>query len=499
MRKINALDRYHTRMHAQLFSKRVIALGLAAALALQPVLAQLPDLGDPAQAGLSAAKEKRIGELTMRDIRLNETSYIDDPEVEYYLNGLGRRLAAAGGSNPEDFSFFALRDSTVNAFAMPGGYIGVHSGLVLLAQNESELAGVIGHEIGHVQQHHIARMLDQSGTATATVVASLLLAILAGSRGGASGGAVAEAALAGGQAAAMQRQLTFSQNFEREADRAGLQTMQASGFDPQGMVSFFSKLGKISGSERADTAFLRTHPLSRERMADMQGRVKAGPPRIVADSNDFVLLRAKFSAENGLPRDALAREQSKIAARRQDQAARWYAISRAALRDHNIPEASRALGQLRDMHFESPFVEMLAADLASAQGKHAEAARLCHEAFVRFPAAQYLMLAEAEALLKDGKPEQVTSITRDALVDAPKDERLYLLQAKAYAALGNTAEQQRAQAEIFALQDNLIAAVEQLQLAQRGGGGDHITQSAIDARLRELRARVKEQKSNKLE
>jgi predicted Zn-dependent protease len=486
-------------MNAQLFSRRVLVAALAGCLVLQPVVAQLPDLGDPAQAGLSAAKEKRIGELTMRDIRLNEPSYIDDPEVEYYLDSLGRRLAAAGGSVPEDFNFFALRDPTVNAFAMPGGYIGVHSGLILLAQNESELAGVIGHEIGHVQQHHIARMLDQSGTATATVLASLLLAILAGSRGGASGGAVAEAALASGQAAAIQRQLTFSQSFEREADRAGLQTMQASGFDPQGMVSFFERLGKISGSERADTAFLRTHPLSRERMADMQGRVKAGPPRIVADSNDFVLLRAKLDAESGLPRDALVRMQSRTAARRQDQAARWYAISRAALRDRNVSEAGKALNQLRDMRFESPFVEMLAADLAGAQGKHAEAARICHDGLLRYPAARYLMLAEADELLEDGKPEQVAVMSRDALVDDPKNERLYLLQAKAYAQQGKTADQQRAQAEIFVLQGNLIAAVEQLQLAQRGGGGDHITQAAIDARLRELRVLQKEQKLNKLE
>jgi len=464
---------------------------------LQMASGQLPDLGDPARAGLSVAKEKKIGETAMRDIRLNETSYIDDPEIEYYFNSLGRRLAAAGGSRPEDFSFFVLRDSTVNAFAMPGGYIGVHSGLVLLAQNESELAGVLGHEIGHVQQHHIARMLDQRANATVAVLASLLVAILAGR--GSNSGAVSEAALATGQAVAIQNQLTFSQSFEREADRAGLQTMQATGFDPQGMVSFFERLGKISGNESADTAFLRTHPLSRERMADMQGRIKEAPPRTVADSNDFVLVRAKLDSENGSPRDALNRLQRHTAMRREDQAARWYAISRAALRDRNLPEATRAFAQLRDMHFESPFVDMLAADIATAQGKHAEAVRLAQEGLQRFPAARYLLLEEADALLNDGKPEQAASLMRDELVDSPKDERLYLVLSRAYAAQGKPADQQRAQAEIFVLQDNLPAAVEQLRLAQRSGEGDHITQEAIDSRLRELRARVKEDKANKLE
>ncbi|MDB5800939.1 MAG: Zn-dependent protease [Rhodocyclales bacterium] len=486
-------------MNAQRFSSRALLLALIASLVLQPLqlaTAQLPDLGDPARAGLSAAKEKRVGEMAMHDIRLNETTYIDDPEIEYYLNSLGRRLAAAGGSLPEDFSFFALRNNTVNAFAMPGGYIGVHSGLVLLAQNESELAGVMGHEIGHVQQHHIARMLDQRGNTTVAVLASLLVAILAGGHGG---GAMAEAALATGQAVAIQNQLTFSQNFEREADRAGLQTMQASGFDPQGMISFFEKLGKSSGNESADTAFLRTHPLSRERMADMQGRVKDGPPRIVVDSNDFVLARAKLDAENGSPRDVLARLERQTASRRQDQVARWYAISRAALRDHNPTEATRAFTQLRDMHFESPFVDMLAADLASAQGKHAEAARLCREGLQRYPAARYLLLGEADAQMEDRKPELAASLMRDALVDSPRDERLYLILAKAYALQGKTADQQRVQAEIFVLQDNLLAAVEQLRLAQRSGEGDHITQAAIDSRLRELRARVKEEKLIKLE
>jgi predicted Zn-dependent protease len=189
--------------------------------------------------------------------------------------------------------------------------------------------------------------------------------------------------------------------------------------------------------------------------------------------------------------------QNRTAPRRQDQAARWYGIAHAALRANNPAEASKALTQLHDMHFESPFVEKLAADLATAQGKPMDAANICREGLLHYPAAHYLLLCQSEALLAAGKPEQVASMTRDALVDDPKNERLYLLQAKAYAAQGKTADQQRAQAEIFVLQGNLPAAVEQLRLAQRGGEGDHITQASIDARLRELRERLKDEKSNK--
>lgn len=483
---------------------RLLAVLLCICLAIEPVAAQapasppaaLPDFGDPSQAGFSPARERRIGEEAMRDIRQNEPAYIDDPELEGYLDSVGRGLAAASGADPLSFQFFALKEDTINAFAMPGGFIGVHSALILLTQNESELAGVLAHEIGHVRQHHIARMLDKQSNVTATVLASFLLAVLAGGRKG--GGAMTEAALASGQAAAIQSQLSYSQGFEREADRVGFQTLQASSFDPRGMENFFLRMGRLS-RENSDYAYLRTHPLSSERMGDMQGRSRLLPPRIVADSNDYVLLRAKLDAEKGSAREALARVQNYSAARRQDQAARWYSLSRIWLRERNYAEATKALAQLRNMRFESSVVEQLAAELEAAQGRQAEAARIARDALQRFPSAHYLLLTQANALLESGEADKVPTLVRDAIVDDPRSERLYELQARAYAALGKTADQQRAQAELYVLRGNLEAAIEQLHLAQRSGAGDFYTQAGIDARLRELRTQFKEQRANKLE
>ena len=472
---------------------------LVASLALQPVFAQLPDLGDVSQAGLSPAKEKRVGELIMRDIRQHESTYIDDPEIDYYLNSLGDRLVAAAGLTPSDFEFFALRESSINAFAFYGGHVAIHSGLLTTTANESELAGVMSHEIGHIQQRHLARQMEKQANATAMVLASFVVALLAGSRGN-SGGDIAQAAIASGQAAAIQSQLSFSQDFEREADRMGFQTLQAAGFDVQGMVSFFDRLSKATrGSERPDTAYLRTHPLSSDRMADMQGRAQNIAPRQVADSNEYVLVRAKMEAEVGTPRDTLQKLQLRAAPRRQDQAALLYATARLALRARNPADAAKALEKLRAMRFEAPMIEQLAADIARAQDKHAEAAKICQAGLQRYPAARYLMLSESEALLADGQAEKVAMMTRDALVDSPKDEHLYALQAKAYAAMGRTVDQQRALAELYVLQGNLLAAIEQLRLAQRSPNRDFYAQSAVEARLKELRAKEKEERANKLE
>ncbi|MFT3736160.1 MAG: M48 family metalloprotease [Rhodocyclaceae bacterium] len=397
-------------------------------------------------------------------------------------------------AKPEDFHFFALRDPTINAFAMPGGFIGVHSGLVLASQSESELAGVLAHEIGHVQQHHIARMLDKQSTASATMLAAFLLAILAAGRGP-SGSAMAQATLAGTQAALIQNQLSYSQDFEREADRIGFQTLSASGFDVRGMANFFERLGKaMRTSERSETAYLRTHPLSVERMADMQGRAQGAVPGVVADSNDYVLIRARMDAEAGLPKDALVRIQARQAPRRQDQAAKLYALARVYTRDNRAAEAQKALADLRAMRFESPLVDSMVADMLLRQGKAAEAEQVCSQAFARYSDARFLLLCQVQALTESGKPERAAQMARDALVDTPSDERLWILQAKAYAAQGKVVEQQRAMAELYVVRGNLIAAVEQLQLAQRGGGGDFYTQSAVDSRLRELRNRLREER-----
>src|SRR5690606_21672397 len=232
---------------------------------LPPVQAQpvgIPELGDASAAVLSPIVERKIGEVIMSDAS-RDPSYIDDPELGQYLTDMGRRLAT-NLSLMHPVQVFPVNDSSINAFAMPGGFIGIHTGLVAAAQTESELAGVVAHEIGHVSQRHIARGLVQQKQDSLIMMAALLAAMLA-ARGNSQ---APEAAMAFGQAAAIDSQLRFSREAEREADRTGFQMLEAAGYNVNGMADFFGRLMRASGlNQGAGQAFMQTHPLSIERMS----------------------------------------------------------------------------------------------------------------------------------------------------------------------------------------------------------------------------------------
>lgn len=476
--------------------RRCLAQVLIAVLMIQTAAAQtynsgLPDLGDPAQEALSPAQERRIAEEVMRSVRFREPSYLDDPEVEEYLNALGRTLASTLPEQGNGFQFFALRDSTINAFAMPGGVIGAHTGLIVTTEAESELASVLGHEIGHVVQHHMARMLVRQGNTTAMVLASLLLAVLAGRNSPSAAGAV----LASGQAAAIQSQLAYSRDYEREADRVGLQILNAAGFDIRGMPTFFDRLfQRTRSSENNAPAYLRTHPLTLDRIADIGSRVHQMRAMPHPSSIDYTLVRAKLEVMQLGARAAIPRLLAREAQTRQEQSARWYGLARAYLADSQLAEADKAYGELARLTPDTAMLALLGAELERAHGRPAQAARLCADARKRYPARSSLIYCEAESWLAGNLPDNALKVLDPLLRVPASDYRLYILQAKAETALGRTALAHRAQAEVYQLQGDLSAAIDQLQLAQRDGGGSFMEQASIDARLREFKRLAEERK-----
>ncbi|WP_028310182.1 M48 family metalloprotease [Derxia gummosa] len=289
----------------------VTALGLGPAgvggLAAGTVRAQvnLPDLGDADTEALPPSQERKLGERVMAQGWAAHDIY-DDYEITEYISALGLRLARASDDlgnagallnlRPEDFRFFAVQDASINAFAMPGGFIGINTGLLTAAQSESELASVFGHEIGHVTQRHIARQMGGQRGANVAMIASLLVAVLAAASRSNSSGDLATAAMMAGQGSAIASQLAFSRDAEREADRVGFQTLTAAGFDPNGMVEFFGRLQRASRLyDAGNYAFLRTHPLTLERITDIEGRVRSVPPLAAPylDSPEFWLARAR--------------------------------------------------------------------------------------------------------------------------------------------------------------------------------------------------------------
>lgn len=462
---------------------------MAAALhgALTPALAaDLPDLGEASQSVFSAQTERKVGEAIMRDVRADR-AYVDDPEIVDYLNNLGYRLASHSSNNRQEFEFFLMRDNTLNAFALPGGYIGVHTGLILATQNESELAGVLAHEISHVTQHHIARMVAAESRNSITTLAALALAILAAR----SNGQVAGAAMATAQASSIQSQLDFTREHEREADRVGLQLMQAAGFDPRGMVSFFQRLQKETRLyENNAPSYLRTHPLTTERIADMESRVANLPYRQVPDSIEFQLCRAKLRAEVGSPTEAVAFFRDALRERKySSEVAERYGLVTALLRAKQYAQADQELARLRKAQPAShPMIEVLAGELLAAEGKADALLAHYRRAIKDFPFDRALIYGYADALLRARDPATVLGILENRLQSTPGDYRLYEFQAKAYAQQGRGLLEHRALAEAQAVRGNLPAAIEQLQIALKAGGGDFYQLSSVEARLRELRA-----------
>lgn len=461
----------------------VAAFAVAFSLFAQP----LPDLGGAGDAGLAPQVERRIGESIMRDIRFRDPSYLDDPEITDYLGQLGARLTQSAAGARYDFEFFALRDHTINAFALPGGFIGVHTGLLTTAETESELAAVLAHEIGHVTQRHIARMLGQQQQMQLPVLAALAAAILLGrSRPDLAGGAAAAAS-----AGAIQTQLSYSRDYEREADRIGFQALEGAGFDVHAMASFFEKMqrGMRVADDGTMPGYLRTHPVTTERIADAQNRAASLPYKQHLDNPEFQLVRAKLRAEAGEARDAVAYFQGLVRDRRYaSESAARYGLAASLLRARRTKEAEAEVERLRAAGGSGPMVEILAARVKQARGDRAGAAALLGEAHARQPHSRPLLYAHAEALQEAGENSRALALLTESLRLYPRDTRLHALAAKNYAALGKRSAQHQAQAEVYALQGSLPAAIEQLQLARTAGDGDFYQLSVVDARLKELRA-----------
>jgi len=445
----------------------------------------LPDLGDAGQALLSPQTERRIGEEIMRDMRLHEPDFVDDAEVTSYLNALGNRLVANSQDVRQDFEFFLIKDPTLNAFAMPGGYIGVHTGLIVAAQSESELAAVLAHEIAHVTQRHMARMASREGELSTAMLAAMAVAIL--SRNSQLG----SAAMTIGQASAITAQIGFTRDFEREADRLGFLTLEKSNFDLSAMPAFFLRLQKAGRLyENNAPAYLRTHPVTSERIADAQNRIEGLPYRQTPDSLDFQLVRAKLRAEQGTPREALTQAEADLRDRKfSNETAARYGFAAALLRAKEPARAEAELAPLMKAA-DHPMYAGLAARIRQGSGDDRGAADMISLALVRYPNNRALNYAYIESLQRLGRNREATSVLDEQIKNYPRDARLHTLRAKGYAALGKRLLQHQAQAEAYLLQGSLPAAVEQLELAQKSGDGDFYQLSSVDARLRKLKAQL---------
>ncbi|MGA3842782.1 M48 family metalloprotease [Ralstonia nicotianae] len=474
---------------------------------------ELPDMGDPSTAALSPEMERRLGDRVMRQIR-RDPDYVPDPLLSDYLNDIGYRLIeaarrqhVAGSTSASSFELFAVRDPGINAFALPGGYIGVNTGTLVATESESELASVLGHEIGHVLQRHIARGIDKSGESMWIALASILLAGLAATKSGDA----AQALAVGGQAAAVSNQLAFSRGAEREADRVGFTLLTGAGYNPDGMPDFFRRLQRVSSI--ADTGavpgYARTHPLTGERIADMEDRARGLPhPRQPQrPAFGFAKVRARVLQETSTSAylDVRNAMRSQLAsapdAPAEKRAALWYGIAVAEQLAGQLDPAEQALLEARRLHGNipgltsgSPSLDVTAIELARARNRVPEALTMARAALAAYPLSRAVGITYAQTLLTAGRAGDAIPYLQDKAREDTAQPIWWDMLARAYADQGKRVEQHRALAEKYARDGAWGAAVEQLKLARDAGDADFYTLSEVDARLHQMERQYREEK-----
>jgi predicted Zn-dependent protease len=449
----------------------------------------LPDLGDVSQTVLTPLQERQIGQQSMMQIRASK-QYLDDAEINDYLNQLGDRLVENSPEPSLDFEFFAVNDYSVNAFALPGGFIGVNAGLLLITQSESELASVLSHEISHVTQHHLARMIEAQRGDGLISMAAIAVAILAAR----TNPQATEATIVGVQAANIQKQLNFTRAYEEEADRIGLQLLQKSGFNTHAMPEFLERLQKATRLLDGNAPnYLRTHPITSDRIAEIENRVHNQPYRLIPDSLDFQLVRTKLIAAQKTAPDAIAYFSDALGTQNYgNPIAQRYGLVSALLRNNEIERAAQELVTLRKqarkdpMATHDPMIATLTGQVLRATKNYPGALAFYRTAIQNFPQHLALIYDYIDLLLQDNQAAPALKLLNEQLTRHPSDTTLYEQQARAYALQGKVVEQHQAQAYSYAWQGNLYAAIEQLELAKQAGGSFYQL-STIESDLRELR------------
>jgi predicted Zn-dependent protease len=440
----------------------------------------LPDIGSPADSVLSKSEEAKIGRAIMANIR-QQGGIIDDPEINEYINDIGRRLSAHANNGDYTFTFFVVDDPRINAFALPGGFIGVHSGLLQATRNEDELAGVLAHEIAHVTQRHIARAVHANSRQGILTMAMMLGAILAGV-GGAGSDAI-QGAIAVAQGTAAQQQINFTRHNEYEADRVGMAALVDAGFDPHGMASFFEVLSMHGGPSQARfPEFLRTHPVTSTRIAEARSRARDYDHVPTLDSTNYGIAKARLKVEEQTTVEAAVFyfEQTDYA----DQTpVQKYGRALAYLRAGRNADANRILEELLDNDQDVIAYHIALAESQLAMDDKARSIETFERAFELFPRNVPLVIHYAETLLQLEQPGKAHKILLDLLNNVPPTPEQVRLIARAASEAGDTAEAYYYMAEHSIMVGDIMQGVGFLRQALKLPELQEIQRMRFEARI----------------
>jgi predicted Zn-dependent protease len=472
---------------------RILLALLAACTSLTSVAQSerldLPDMGASADTILSRQEEEDYAKALVRQMRAYEV-LVEDPLINGFFEDMGYRLASNSDRPDKPFTFVVLNQPVVNAFAAPGGVVALFNGLILAADDENEIAGVLAHEIAHITQLHLYRALENQQSMTIPIALAMLGLVLAG---GGSGEAI-QGALIGGQAAAQQAQIFFTRQNEYEADRIGISTMSRAGYDPAGMGEFFEKMSRITRAMgEGPPEFLRTHPVSVSRIAEADNRAANMPKPKPSDGRDFYLVQARLRAlTEKIPDTAIEwfnhrKDRADVGEAETD--ALFYGTAIALQRKGDYDEARKLLQNLLDRQQHVAY-ELQLADLDLDSGHHEAAIARLADLYHAFPGNHAISMQYAESLLKRQDPEQAQTaevVLRQQLLSHPENPALYELYARSANVAGDRVRAKEAIAESYYLRGGVHEAAMQLQELVAEEDLDYYERARITARINELR------------
>lgn len=441
----------------------------------------LPDFGDPSAAVISPTQETIMGRKLMSQAR-QAFPYVIDPEIDHYISTLGNRLVGNSDANQLKFNFYLIARSDINAFAIPGGHISLNTGLISSTKTESELAGVMAHEIIHVTQRHLPRMIARQKELSLPATAAIIGGILLGGQAGA-------AAIIGSNAGLIGDQLSYTRDFEREADTFGMQVLANSGYDPNGMPDFFKTLKeKTRLVDTSAPEFLRTHPLTINRISETESRAQRYPAANIKSSSDYYYMREKVRAlaDNKRPDKVVEQFRARLNDAEEDLAKYIeYGYAYALMEAKQYQDAREIAYRLHDRDPGNPYLDNLIAQIESASGNFQKAIQVMKNATENHPSNITLKIDYADILLRSGNAADSEKLLRELIQDDKDNTFLYRLYARANGEMGRTFESHKALGEYYQLRGEYQQALNHYYRAKDQAGESYYNQASIDAKIKE--------------
>ena len=441
----------------------------------------LPDMGDSSGTLISPVQEQELGAAFFRSLH-SRVKINQDPEVQNYIQSIGKQLVANSDLPANPFHFFVVIDKQINAFAGPGGYIGINSGLFLLTEEEGELASVMAHEVAHVTQRHLYRAFEAASRLSIPTAAATLAALLLGTQSAALG----QAALIAIQAGSIQFQIDFTRDNEKEADRVGMQTLARSNYNPRSMPVFFERLQQSSRYYgQGVPEFLRTHPVSASRISDTRGRSNKYPYKQYPDSIAYLLTKAKLRVITASDQQIALNyfKTREFMGTNIQQAIARYGIALVYLELRDYSAAAERFKELSIQYPDQPqYIYALGTTLFAAE-QYDKSLTLFQNATGRFPSNNAIKIEYISALLKTEKPKQAKAVLNTLNYQTKQQPFYFELLAQAYADLNHPAESHRYLAEYYYAIGHTQFAILQTKLAQKSRGINFYLQAILNDRL----------------